>query len=200
MPRKHTEEEINTQKEFMYERTVTLIFQKPVTTITIEDILDAVWMAKGSFYRYYKSKEEFLYDVIKKNERIFFEKMVELMRDSSLSQETVIEGISTILMDKKSLFLYLQPNDTDYLLRKLPSEYRRLEEEKSMNNFISFCEAMRIKPSEEFFGALTYLMLALQAIVTSPGNLGESGKKRAVTIMARSIYKLLSEEIEKNGQ
>ena len=200
MPRKHTEEEINTQKEFMYERTVTLITQKPVTTITIEDILDAVWMAKGSFYRYYKSKEEFLYEVIKKNEKFFFERMVDLMRDSSMSQETVVEGISTILMDKKSLFLYLQPNDTDYLLRKLPQEYRRLEEEKAMNNFISFCEAMRIKPSEEFFGALTYLMLALQAIVTSPGNLGESGKKRAVTIMARSIYKLLSEEIEKNGQ
>lgn len=200
MPRKHTEEEINTQKEFMYERTVSLISQKPITTITIEDILDAVWMAKGSFYRYYKSKEEFLYEVIKKNERLFFEKMVELMRDSSLSEETVIDGISTILMDKKSLFLYLQPNDTDYLLRKLPPEYRRLEEEKSMNNYISFCEAMRIKPSEEFFGALTYLMLALQAIVTSPGNLGDNGKKRAVTIMARTIYKLLSEEIEKNGQ
>ena len=200
MPRKHTEEEINTQKEFMYERTVTLITQKPVTTITIEDILDAVWMAKGSFYRYYKSKEEFLYEVIKKNEKFFFERMVDLMRDSSMSQETVVEGISTILMDKKSLFLYLQPNDTDYLLRKLPQEYRRLEEEKAMNNFISFCEAMRIKPSEEFFGALTYLMLALQAIVTSPGNFGESGKKRAVTIMARSIYELLSEEIEKNGQ
>ena len=69
-----------------------------------------------------------------------------------------------------------------------------------MNNFISFCEAMRIKPSEEFFGALAYLMLALQAIVTNPGNIGESGKERAVTIMALSIYELLSEEIEKNGQ
>lgn len=40
------------------------------------------------------------------------------------------------------------------------------EEEKARNNFLSFCEALGIVPSEEFFGTLSYLMLRLQAILT----------------------------------
>lgn len=48
----------------------------------------------------------------------------------------------------------------------MPENYRRKEEEKARNNFLSFCEALGIVPSEEFFGTLSYLMLGLQAILT----------------------------------
>ena len=71
MPRKLTSEEIEAQKDFMYERTVKLIARKDIDSITLDDILDEVQMAKGSFYKYYPSKEIFLYEVIKKNEPQF---------------------------------------------------------------------------------------------------------------------------------
>ena len=61
MPRKLTSEEIESQKDFMYERTVKLIVRKDVDSITLDDILEEVQMAKGSFYKYYPSKEIFLY-------------------------------------------------------------------------------------------------------------------------------------------
>ena len=77
MPRKLTDTEIEAQKEFMYERTVQLILRKGISAITLDDILDAVQMAKGSFYRYYTSKEMFLYEVVKKNERLMFEKLIQ---------------------------------------------------------------------------------------------------------------------------
>ena len=45
MPRKLTDAEVDAQKEFMYERTLELISQKGISSITLDDILDAVQMA-----------------------------------------------------------------------------------------------------------------------------------------------------------
>lgn len=58
MPRKLTDAEVDAQKEFMYERTVELISRKGISFITLDDILDAVQMAKGSFY-YILSGDEY---------------------------------------------------------------------------------------------------------------------------------------------
>ena len=125
MPRRLTDAEVDAQKEFMYERTVELISQKGISSITLDDILDAVQMAKGSFYKYYVSKELFLYEVMK-----------------------------DLFTNKDFLFMSLLPEDIEILLRKTPPSYRKQEEEKSKNNFITFCQAMSIVPNEEFFGTL----------------------------------------------
>ncbi len=198
MPRKLTDEEIDAQKKFMYERTVSLLSKKEISTVTLDDILGAVQMAKGSFYRYYSSKEEFLYEVIKKNEQIFFDKIIQEASNVQLGMKDALEAMSKVLMDKKFLFLYIYPEDVERLLRKMPSEYWKHEEEKAKNNFVSFCNAMNIRPTEEFYGTLSYLMLALQTIVTNAGLVGESGQKRANMIMLQAIYGLLNEEIDKN--
>ena len=199
MPRKLTDAEIDAQKEFMYERTVSLISKKDISTITLDDILDAVQMAKGSFYRLYRSKEEFLYEVIKKNERIFFDKTIRAVPQIQLGEDAALKTMSDLLLNRGFLFLYLPPEDVERLLRKMPPDYRKQEEEKSQNNFLSFCQAMKINPTAEFFGTLSYLMEALQTVVTSPDTFGESGQKRAVIIMMQAIYALIMEESVKNG-
>ena len=43
-------------------------------------------------------------------------------------------------------------------------------------------------------------MLALQAIITSPGYFGETGQKKAILIMIKAIYGLIIEETENNGK
>ena len=200
MPRKLTSEEIEAQKDFMYERTVKLIARKDIDSITLDDILDEVQMAKGSFYKYYPSKEIFLYEVIKKNERIYSDKMYEAAQMKQNDLEAAFETVTELIMDKDFLFQYTLPKDTEFLLRKMPSEYRKREEGKSKNNFLRLCQEMNITPTEEFFGAISYLMEALQVIVASPDNFGEIGRKKAVSIMIQAIYGLFTMEIEKNGE
>ena len=136
MPRKLTSEEIEAQKDFMYERTVKLIARKDIDSITLDDILEEVQMAKGSFYKYYPSKEIFLYEVIKKNERIYSNKMYEAAQMKQNDLEAAFETITELIMDKDFLFQYTSPNDKEFLLRKMPLEYRKREEEKSKNNFL----------------------------------------------------------------
>ena len=200
MPRKLTSEEIEAQKDYMYERTVKLIARKDIDSITLDDILEEVQMAKGSFYKYYPSKEIFLYEVIKKNERIFSEKMFETAQMITVDLETAFETMTDIIMSKDFLFQYTSPNDTEFLLRKMPLEYRKREEEKSKNNFLRLCQELNITPTEEFFGAITYLMNALQIIVADTAVYGENGRKKAVSIMIQAIYGLFTKEIEENGE
>ena len=200
MPRKLTSEEIEAQKDFMYERTVKLIARKDIDSITLDDILEELQMAKGSFYKYYPSKEIFLYEVIKKNERIFSEKMFETAQMKTFDLETAFETITDIILSKDYLFQYTLPNDKEFLLRKMPLEYRKREEEKSKNNFWRLCQVLNITPTEEFFGAITYLMNALQIIVADTAVYGEKGRKKAVSIMIQAIYGLFTKEIEENGE
>ena len=200
MPRKLTSEEIEAQKDFMYERTVKLIARKDIDSITLDDILEEVQMAKGSFYKYYPSKEIFLYEVIKKNERIFSEKMFDTAQMITVDLETAFETMTDIIMSKDYLFQYTLPNDKEFLLRKMPLEYRKREEEKSKNNFWRLCQVLNITPTEEFFGAITYLMNALQIIVADTAVYGEKGRKKAVSIMIQAIYGLFTKEIEENGE
>ena len=200
MPRKLTSEEIEAQKDFMYERTVKLIARKDIDSITLDDILEEVQMAKGSFYKYYPSKEIFLYEVIKKNERIFSEKMFDTAQMITVDLETAFETMTDIIMSKDFLFQYTLPNDKEFLLRKMPLEYRKREEEKSKNNFWRLCQVLNITPTEEFFGAITYLMNALQIIVADTAVYGEKGRKKAVSIMIQAIYGLFTKEIEENGE
>ena len=98
MPRKLTSEEIEAQKDFMYERTVKLIARKDIDSITLDDILDEVQMAKGSFYKYYPSKEIFLYEVIKKNERIYSEKMFEAAQMKQNDLEAAFETVTELCL------------------------------------------------------------------------------------------------------
>ena len=200
MPRKLTSEEIEAQKDFMYERTVNLIARKDIDSITLDDILEEVQMAKGSFYKYYPSKEIFLYEVIKKNERIFSEKLFEAAQMIQIDLEAAFEIMTDLIMDKDFLFRYTLPKDTEFLLRKMPAEYRKKEEEKAKNNFWRLCQGLNITPTEEFFGAITYLMNALQIIVADTAVYGENGRKKAVSIMIQAIYGLFTKEIEENGE
>ena len=74
------------------------------------------------------------------------------------NKDSAIEVMRNLFTNKDFLFMSLLPEDIEILLRKIPSSYRKQEEEKSKNNFITFC----------------------QAIITSPGNFGETGQKKAI--------------------
>lgn len=188
MPRKLTEYEIQEQKDYMYQKGITLIREKGVMNITLEDITQASQMAKGSFYRYYKTKEQFLYEVIKRNEAYYFSKMIE--------DKDIKKSFEKYFLSDKFLFSYLLPEDLDYLLRRLPKEFREKEKNKSQSNFLVLSQKLGFQMTQENYGTLSYLMDGLQAILRSPGNYGEAGRKRAAKMVVNDISAFFMEEIK----
>ena len=63
----------NREKEMIldaiYQSTIKLIKEKGLRSVTVDEITQNVNIAKGSFYKYYLTKEECLYQVIKRSER-----------------------------------------------------------------------------------------------------------------------------------
>ena len=188
MPRKLTEDEIQQQKDYMYQKGIALIKEKGVMNITLEDITRSSQMAKGSFYRYYKTKELFLYEIIKRNESYFYSKFI--------SETDIRKSFEMYFLSDDFLFAYLIPEDLDYLLRRLPKEFQEKEKNKSESNFLVVSQKLGFQMTQENYGTLSYLMDGLQTILRSPGNYGESGRKRASKIMVNAISAFFMEEMK----
>lgn len=196
MPRKLTESELQYQKDFMYQKTISLIKEKGLQNTTLDDITRAALMAKGSFYHYYSSKEEFLYEVIKRSEKHCFDIMLSFLRSNQRTKEDVITMFEESFLNEECLFAYLLPEDLEYLLRKLPKEIVSSEQTKSTSNFQAISELLRIKKTKENYGTLSYLMDGLQSILRDPADYGEEGRSRAARKVINAIADFIMEEID----
>lgn len=196
MPRKLRPDEIQTQKDYMYEKTVDLIIEKGIQRLTLEDILQAIHMAKGSFYRYYHSKEEFLYEVIKRNESHFFELLISAEGTFPANSESIHYILNSTIFSEECLFPYLLPEDQEYLLRRLPEKFLVQEKSKSENNFKLIAKVLGMKQNAETYSTLSYLMDGLQTIFRSPAHYGEAGRKIAINKMIDTISKYIISERE----
>ncbi len=196
MPRKLTEAEIQNQKDYLYEKCIPLIKEKGITKLTLDEITQAAQMAKGSFYHYYKSKELFLYEVLKRNEAYYYGIMLEESRKDK-DKKRVLQRVfeKSFLMDD-CLFAYVLPEEQDVLLANLPAEYTQTERQKSQNNFQTFVEILGIEATTENYATLSYLMDGLQGILRSPAQYGEEGRKQAAEIMVNAIGNFWAKELE----
>lgn len=196
MPRKLRPDEIQMQKDYMYKKTVELIIEKGIQNLTLEDILQAVQMAKGSFYRYYHSKEEFLYEVIKRNESHYFELLISAEGTLPINNESIHHVLNSTIFSAECLFPYLLPEDQEYLLRRLPEKYLVQEKSKSKNNFKSIAKVLGMRQNAETYSTLSYLMDGLQTIFRSPAHYGEAGRKIAINRTIDTISQYIISERE----
>ncbi|KRE96450.1 TetR family transcriptional regulator [Paenibacillus sp. Soil766] len=105
----------------------------------VEDLTKACGIAQGSFYLFFKSKEELFYDLLQKEEQSIREKLL-----NSIASENIIsqQGIRLFLLDSYRLMsesplirqMYLE-GEFEQLVRKLPPDL--LE-----NNFTDDQEAL----------------------------------------------------------
>lgn len=74
-------------RERIYKTAVELITERGFDNITVVEICKAVGVAKGSFYHYFKSKDDIVIEAYNVLDRYFMEEVVtELRQDSSLEK------------------------------------------------------------------------------------------------------------------
>lgn len=159
MPKIVTEEEKKELREAMYHHTIQLIKEKGMKKITVEDIIQAVGIAKGTFYNYYRSKEELLFHVIQKSEQKLFQTILAIDYKTGDFREKVTTALKEIYLSKDSIVLYLRPEDMESLTEKLPAKAKASVEQKQTNNFQQIAELFGIDSTDlETFGVISYLM------------------------------------------
>ncbi len=64
---KVTEEYIHNKKQKIIDAAYNLCLQKTVSTVTMQDIIDATGLSQGGIYRFYKDIDEIFQDMLRRN-------------------------------------------------------------------------------------------------------------------------------------
>ncbi len=185
MPKIVNEREKELVLEAIYQNTIELIKEKGLRNVTVDDITHRANMAKGSFYKYYPSKEECLYEVIKRSEREGFVRAESVIALSKPSKELLIKLLHEVYIADDSMALYITPKEIDALMRKLPAEFSEREDKKSEDFFERALCALGVQKSSLNLGVLAHLMDSLAFIASSKD--GRAGSEESKIALGRII-------------
>lgn len=129
--------------------------KKGFKNITVDDITHSMSIGKGSFYTYFNSKEECLYDTIKKAENELFEQFQIIISKDISKREKIIMFLQQAYLSESNIVRYISPTDIQSLLLKLPPEFSKAEKEKSNNYITIFMKSFNLgRVQMETVGAL----------------------------------------------
>ncbi|MCL1819755.1 MAG: TetR/AcrR family transcriptional regulator [Oscillospiraceae bacterium] len=190
MPKILTDREKEMTMDAIYQKTVELIKEKGLRGVTVDDITRRANMAKGSFYKYYPTKEECLYEVIKRTEKEMFSKVKEILANTKPSKEIVAKALNEVYIGNNSIILYTTPNDFETLMRKLPEEYAKREAEKAVDYFGQTMYLLGIDGTKINLGILDNLMSSLAFLASKKNNQIEN--KEAMRLIVSTIAEYLT--------
>ncbi|WP_134684319.1 TetR/AcrR family transcriptional regulator [Brevibacillus migulae] len=134
---KFTESEKEEIRRSLLTKGKELFLKYGLAKTSIDDIVQACGIGKGSFYKFYSSKEELFYAIVKEEERVRDQALGSLFQAHPSSTELVRSFFETCFrMAEENPFLQHMFKEGEYerLLRKLPKhvveESSRADDEK----------------------------------------------------------------------
>jgi AcrR family transcriptional regulator len=123
MPKAWNEREKELVRKAMYEEGRKLFEKYGLRKTTVDEIVRAARISKGSFYLFFDSKEELYFDILEKAELEFKEKLFsEVFTPGKTRRESFRRFLAQMfeLLTTMPIYRQLSSSDYDYLLRKLP--------------------------------------------------------------------------------
>ncbi len=141
MPKSFSEKEMTIIREKLLKKGKEFFTTIGLKKTSISDLTDAVGIAKGSFYRFFQSKEE-LYFVLLENEDQFVEELQNELLNSDLSAKEVLKQLFTKsfeLVNRNPIMKRLyETNEYELLYRKLPQEVLIQHQQNDLARSLNF--------------------------------------------------------------
>jgi len=129
MPKIISDYERKRTQEALIEHTKQLIIEKKgIKNVTVDDIVRAVGIPKGSFYSYYKSKEECFYNVIETALTDVYSQAKAIKQENISTREKATKFLREVYLADNRVGYYIGTTDIKSLFRKLPVEYAEMEQ------------------------------------------------------------------------
>lgn len=123
MPAIFNEQNREAVRAKMLENGYELMKRYGVKRMTVADIAKASGLAKGTFYTFFTSKEEFIYQIIVQRRELAKQKYVDMVEQyRSIGREQLSEYFDYML-ENTNTYEYLTEQDMNYLATKWPQEY-----------------------------------------------------------------------------
>ncbi|QTL52294.1 MULTISPECIES: TetR/AcrR family transcriptional regulator [Priestia] len=122
---KFTEQEKEHIHQSLMEKGRELFIQYGLAKTSIDDIIQACGIAKGSFYKFFQSKEELYFEILKNEEEVRETVLNELFRENLPPKELLTSFFHTsfkFVEDNPFLQRVFQNDEHERLTRKLPQQ------------------------------------------------------------------------------
>lgn len=115
-------EEIKTK---LLETGVSLIKEKGIRRMTIDQVTNRVGIGKGTFYHFYQSKEEYVYDVINFSKENMLTAINNLIIEKGgIDRESLFSLLKAFsFSNSNNIISFITMEDEEWLAQKLPPEY-----------------------------------------------------------------------------
>jgi len=141
MPKAWSEREKELIKKTLLSEGKTLFEKYGLQKTTVDNIVHAAQISKGSFYIFYKSKEELYFDVLDSTEHELREKIFENVFKPGINRQDSFKSfLNQMVKVLTSMPLYEQINSANYelLLRKLPEETLQKHMDRDQENVAKY--------------------------------------------------------------
>ncbi|MFF2176449.1 TetR/AcrR family transcriptional regulator [Lysinibacillus sp. NPDC058147] len=153
--------------ETLLNQSKELFIQYGFSKTSIDDIVNACGIAKGSFYSYYPSKEELFYAVLRREEEIKNKIIAEVMSESLPPKELLIRffDISFKAIEENAFLQNLyQRGEYEKIVKRLPKELiddHAKEDLESSLGFVKFLQGKGVaeEDPEVLIGLFRLMML-----------------------------------------
>ncbi|WP_028401658.1 TetR/AcrR family transcriptional regulator [Ectobacillus panaciterrae] len=122
---KFTEKEKEHIRQSLLLKGKELFIKYGLAKTSIDDIILACGIGKGSFYKFYPSKEELYYEILKNEEEVRDTLLSELLRENLPPKELLASFFHTsfqLVEENPFLQRVFQDDDHERLVRKLPKQ------------------------------------------------------------------------------
>lgn len=124
MPAIFNDKNRNIIREKMLKTGFELLKKYGVKRMTVSEIAKACGLAKGTFYTFFPSKEEFIYQIVVYQRDRAKQKYTDMIREyGKIGREQLIEYLKYIQNNDLSIYQYMTEQDMSYLAIKWPKEY-----------------------------------------------------------------------------
>lgn len=136
---KFTKQEKEHIHHSLMEKGREIFIQYGLAKTTIDDIVQACGIAKGSFYKFFQSKEELYFEILKNEEEVRETVLNELFRENLPPKELLASFFYTsfkFVEDNPFLQRVFQSDEHERLTRKLPeqmAEFSRVHTQRGIN-------------------------------------------------------------------
>ena len=173
MPRAFNERERNLIKERIRKSAASLMIRNGVRHTTIDAIVKSAMIPKGTFYLFYATKEELLFEVLE-NEHEKMEKsileQISKVNPSTINPDSATELIYSFykMVDEHPLLATISREDVTLISQRLPEERisKHLEEDRNMSaklmRFLPLKDGITVETVSSSLHAIYFTMLHLK--------------------------------------
>jgi AcrR family transcriptional regulator len=121
MPRALTEQEKCKQCQKLLDKGKPLVLTHGLRKISVDDVIKAADMAKGTFYQHFQSKEEYLYALIMELHKNIFTQVEKILVETNDIRANARGFFAQLFRIPEMAFFMQNEHDTTWLLESVPN-------------------------------------------------------------------------------